>query len=242
MRVDYLGFGCSGAFGLSDPSPLRMAPIKRSLHPRRLSLAIGAGFHPLQTFPAPLNKFGGEVRVPNFAAVAIISLAGLTPIPLHSGVNAVANIAGDKTAGSISLDWRENGNAWGYSIFIVQAGSSIATVGDADHFIDRPHTGEDAITTVRFARGSYRGRTTTFAFVADRAIVESVPEPAPTTIKVYALMRNEEPLGTPYQFLLVNEFHPHRRYCSADMALKTEIGLPPRRNYEGPRSSDGCMR
>ena len=178
----------------------------------------------------------------NFVAVAAISLAGLTPIPLHSGVNPIANIAGDKTAGSISLDWRENGNAWGYSIFMVRAGRSVATVEDADRFTDRPHTGEDAITTVRFARGRNGGRTTTFALVADRQIVESVPDPAPTTIKIYALVRNEEPLGTPYHFLLVNELHPQRRYCSADMALKTEIGFPLRPDYEGPRTVDGCFR
>jgi hypothetical protein len=178
----------------------------------------------------------------NFVAAAATILPGLSPIPLHSGVNAIANIAGDKSRGSISLDWRENGNAYGYSIFMVRAGSSIATVGDSDHLTDRPHTGEDAITTVRFARGPYRGRTTTFALVADREIVESVPEPAPTTIKVYALVRNEGPLGTAYQFVLVNELHPQRRYCSADMAMKTEVGFPLRRNYDGPRTPDGCFR
>jgi len=177
-----------------------------------------------------------------FVAAAVSIVAGLSPIPLRSGVNPIAHIAGDKTAGSISLDWRENGNAWGYSIFMVRAGSSIATVGDADRFTDRPHTGEDAITTVRFARGAYRGRTTTFALVADREIVESVPEPARTTIKVYALVRNEEPLGTPYQIVLVDELHSQRRYCSADMALKTEIGFPLRTSYNGPRTPDGCFR
>lgn len=144
----------------------------------------------------------------NFVAATAATLTSLSPIPLHSGVNPIAQIAGDQTAGSISLDWRENGNAWGYSIFMVRAGSSIATVGDADRFTDRPHAGEDAITTVRFARGPYRGRTTTFALVADREIVQSVPEAARTTKKVYALVRNEEPLGTPYQFVLVNELHP----------------------------------
>jgi hypothetical protein len=142
----------------------------------------------------------------------------------------------------VSLDWRENGNAWGYSIFMVRAGHSIATVGDADRLTDRLHTGEDAITTVRFARGPYRGRTTTFALVADREIVESVPEPARTTIRVYALVRNEGPLGTPYQFVLVNELRPQRRYCSADMALKMEIGFPLRANYNGPGTPDGCIR
>jgi hypothetical protein len=169
-----------------------------------------------------------------------VSGGALRPIALHGGLNPIPNIAGDGTSGSISLDWRENGNAWSYSIFMVRAGSSIATIDGADRLVDRPHTGEDAITTVRFARGPYRGRTTTFALVADRDIVEGVPTPARTTIKTYALVRNAEQLGTPYQFVLVNELHAKRHYCNADIALKTEIGFPLRRNYEGPRTLDGC--
>jgi hypothetical protein len=174
------------------------------------------------------------------AAVAGRPGAVMSALPLHSGVNQIPNIAGDGKGGSISVDWRENGNAWGYSIYMVRAGGSIATVGDEDRLTARPDTGEDVITAVRFARGPYKGRTTTFALVADRNIVESVPDPATTTIKIYALQRNDEPLGTPYQFVKVNELHAKRHYCNADMALKTELGLPLPRDYSGPRTLDGC--
>jgi hypothetical protein len=175
-------------------------------------------------------------------AVGVAGAPGqvMSPIALHAGVNPIPNIAGDGKAGSISLDWRENGNAWGYGIYMVRAGGSIATVGDEDRLTARPHTGEDVITAVRFARGPYKGRTTTFALVADRNIVESVPDPAATTIKIYALQRNDEPLGTPYQFVKVNELRAKRHYCNADMALKTELGLPLPRDYSGPRTLDGC--
>ena len=173
-------------------------------------------------------------------SVAGASSTGLTPIALHSGLNPIPNIAGDGKNGSISLDWRENGNAWGYSIFMVRAGGSIATVEDEDRFTARPHTGEDVISAVRFARGPFKGRTTTFVLVADRKIVESVPEPALTTIKTYALQRNDEQLGTPYQFVKVDERQAKRHYCNADMALKTELGLALPRNYSGPRTPDGC--
>ena len=172
--------------------------------------------------------------------VAGAPVAGLTPIALHAGVNPIPNIAGDGKSGSISLDWRENGNAWGYSIFMVRVGGSIATVDDEDRLTARPHTGEDVISAVRFARGPYQRRTSTFALVADRKIVESVPDPALTTIQIYALKRNDDGLGTPYQFVKINELHPKRHYCHADMALKTELGLALPRDYSGPRTLDGC--
>jgi hypothetical protein len=176
------------------------------------------------------------------AAAAYVAFSNLSPIPLHGGNNPIPNIAGDGVSGSISLDWRANGNAWGYSIMTVRVGGSVATVDEADRFIDRPHTDEDAITSVRFARARYNGRMTTFAFIADREIVESVPAPARTTIKTYALVRNNDGLGTPYHFVLVNRLQPTRRYCSADMALKSEIGFPLRPSYAGSRSTDGCFR
>lgn len=176
------------------------------------------------------------------AAAAYFAFSNLTPIPLHAGNNPISDIAGDGVRGSISLDWRENGNAWGYSIMTVRVGGSVATVDEADRFIDRPHTDEDAITSVRFARSRYKGRLTTFAFIADREIKESVPAPARTIIKIYALVRNNDVLGTPYHFVLVNHSQPKRRYCSADMALKSEIGFPLRPSYAGPSTPDGCYR
>jgi len=180
-----------------------------------------------------------------FAAVISLAIAGvsearLTPIQLHAGINPVPNIAADGKNGNISVDWRENGNAWGYSIFMVRAGGSIATVDGADRFTDRPHTGEDVITSVRFARGSYKGRATTFALVADRNIKDSVAAPTSTTIKIYALQKNDEPLGTPYRFVKVTETPARRDYCNADMALKTEVGFPLPRDYSGPRTPNGC--
>ena len=125
---------------------------------------------------------------------------------------------------------------------MVRAGGSIVIVDDADRFTDRPHTGEDVITSVRFGRGLRNGRETTFALVSDRSIVASVPEPAPTTIKIYVLQRNDDQIGTPYQFLKLSEAQAKRNYCNADMALKTETGFPLPREYSGPRTPDGCLR
>jgi hypothetical protein len=175
------------------------------------------------------------------AAVLSPQSPSFTPLRLHAGTNPIPNIAGDGKAGSITLNWRENGNAWGYDIFTVAAGGSVATVEDEkDRFTDQPHTGEDVITSVRFARGSYQGKQTTYALVAERHIVTSVPDPAKTTIKIYALVRNDGPLGTPYNFEKINEYYTTRQYCNAEMALKTELGLPLPRSYQGLATIDSC--
>ncbi|MET3761695.1 hypothetical protein ABIB28_002244 [Sphingomonas sp. UYEF23] len=174
-------------------------------------------------------------------AVAL-AISALTPIPLKAGNNPIRNIAGDGVDGSISLEWRDNDNAWGYSIMTVRVGGSIASVDEKDRFVDRPHTDGDAITSARFARARYKGRLTTFAFVADRQIVESVPAPASTIIKSYVLVRNLNGVGTPYQFVQIRRSQPITLYCSADMALKSEIGFPLRPSYSGPKTPDGCYR
>ena len=183
------------------------------------------------------------VRLLALLAAPVLAAApvpALTPLRLQPGVNPVPNIAGDDQSGSISLDWRENGNAWGYDIFMVRVGGSIATIGGKDLITDQPHTGEDAIRAVRFARGTHAGKSTIFALVADRAIGEAVPDPAVTTISIYALVANDEGFGTPYQFVKVEERHAKRRYCNAHNALLTELRFPLPKSFDGVRSPDGC--
>ncbi|MGE5500731.1 MAG: hypothetical protein ACM3W4_02260 [Ignavibacteriales bacterium] len=174
------------------------------------------------------------------AVAAAVLNPAFAPIRLHAGENPVPNIAGDGRSGSISLDWRENGNAWGYDIYTVKVGSSVASVEGEDRFTDSPHTGDDMIKSVRFARGGYGGRSTTFALVANREIVDGVTSPARTTIKIYALRKNPDALGTPYEFVKVQELTARHYYCNADMALRAELGFPLARTYNGPLSFDGC--
>ena len=163
------------------------------------------------------------------------------PVSLQAGTNEIPDIAGDGKTGSIVLLRRENGNAWSNDIYIVVAEGSVATYDDGkDVFRDQPHTGEDVITSVRFAKSDHLGRYTLFALVANREIVESVPAPAKVSIKTYALIENDEGLGTPYRFELASSSLGSQAYCNADMALKTELGFPLSQNYEGPTSSKGC--
>jgi hypothetical protein len=186
---------------------------------------------------------------PTIAIAAAILCVGATPpapriepIRLKAGVNHIADIAGDGHAGAIELRWRENGNAWGYDIFTVTVNGSIATVEGRDNITDSPHTGDDMVTSVRFVRGAAEGHRTTFILTASRNIVGPVPDPAPTVLRIYVLQRSRDALGTPYEFRLVREFSARRRYCNADMALQSEIGLPVARSYSGPVTIDGCPR
>ena len=166
--------------------------------------------------------------------------SGYVPVRLSAGTNAIPNIAGDGVAGSITLYWRENGNAWGYDVFTVVAGPSIATVEGEDHFHDRPFDGEYGVKAVRFARKKFGDRTTTFALIATRSFAEGIPQLSQTTIEIFALVRNDEGLGTPYHFVRQSKRVAGRRYCNAEMALKTELGLPLSKSYGGAKTTDGC--
>ena len=173
-----------------------------------------------------------------------VAQTNMVPLRLRAGINTVANIAGDGRSGTITLNWRENGNAWGYDIYtVVVSGSVVTHEVDGvylDSFHDTPHMGDDMVTSVRFARGSFAGRATLLALVASRNYENSVPEPARTTITIYALMRNDSGTGTPFEFTQISQRLTERRYCNADMALRTELGFPLSGSYSGPSTASGC--
>lgn len=174
------------------------------------------------------------------ASAAGGSTPSLVPVRLAPGVNEIANIAGTGQNGKITLLWRENGNAWSYDLFIVEAGGSIATINGENTITDTPHVGEDMIRSVRFARGTFRGRTTLQVLTATRTIVTSTYQPAKTKIEQFALVENDTGTGTPFEFVRVRSFVAQRLYCNAEMALKTEIGLSLTRSYSGAQSATGC--
>lgn len=177
-----------------------------------------------------------------FGMTAAAESPSLAPVRLHGGVNTIPNIAGDGRSGTISLQWRENGNAWSYDVFTVTVGGSIATIEGKDQVSDSPHTGEDMIRSVCFARGRRNGQPTTFLLIADRLVTGPIPDPAAADIRIYALTRNRDGTGTPYEFQLVKRFRTVRFYCHADMALNTEMGFPLAGSYAGEKTIDGCPR
>jgi hypothetical protein len=189
-------------------------------------------------------------------APSISIVQGARPLALHSGVNMIPDFAGDGRVGMITLGWRDNGNAHGFEQYTVMMPTSKRDrywniVGlehddpnaDFENFIrDDPHTGEDNVTSVRFVRKMFRGRSSILLVVADRHWKESIPEPARTTIEVYALKHNDGANvgATVDYYARIASKTLNTRYCDSDMALHVELGFPLSRDYGGGKTPDGC--
>jgi len=171
----------------------------------------------------------------------------LTAIHLHSGENKISNIAGDGVNGSINVFWTDNGNAWGHEEYVVVAGGSTTMVIDTKKndqpdgplMIASPHTGEDFITSVRFARGMFEGKRTLFLIRAERDLAKAkgncVPCLAPTKFFLYTLIKAEGGVGgAPYAFVFLKAVDAKHLYSDADQALHAELGFPLKLRYEYP--------
>ena len=181
------------------------------------------------------------------------TLADLRPLPLQSGVNHIDHLAPDGRAGQIILAWRDNGNAWGYDLYTVLLPGPNGTWQVAgierpsqdpyfnDTIRDSPHTGEDVIRAVRFARGTVAGRPAILLLEASRAWKDTPYNPAPTTYDAYVLQENEDGVGrTPYYFRQILHRPLPTQYCHAEKALAAASGLPLRPGYEGKDTPNGC--
>jgi hypothetical protein len=171
-----------------------------------------------------------------------------TLIPVKPGVNRISGFAPDKGDAIIVSSWSDNGNAWGhrrYEVIIPSAEGewnivAFSTSKTIDGIIEVPHTGEDALSAVRFMWGNENGRRVALAAEADREPKEGVPEPAATTIKIYSMRLNDEVGTSRVHFTLVKAWTAKRLYCNAEMALHDEFGLPLSADYAGPRKTGGC--
>ncbi|HMI19010.1 MAG TPA: hypothetical protein VK533_05650 [Sphingomonas sp.] len=180
-------------------------------------------------------------------------LSGATEIALHTGVNRVPDFASDGREALVVVGWRGNGNAHGYSLFtiLMQNGEqprdwNIVGVDHKARFEDTvsddPHTGEDIVSSVRFVRAYFKQRRQSLIVVATRHWKDSIPEPANTTIDVYALARSQGDIGETADFFSrVLTTQSRLKYCNADMALKQEAGLPLPPDYAGSKTSTGCL-
>ena len=190
------------------------------------------------------------------AAAPTPTITDLRPIPLQPGVNPIDHLVPNGGPGLIVLAWRDNGNAWGYdtcTVLLQDHGRwQLAGIehpapkpGLDDDFAlaasDSPHTGEDAITAIRFARAQLDGHPTTLLLEAIRTYPETPYDPAPTAYDVYALTPNTEGPGrTTAYFRRIQHQDLPAKYCHAEAALSQASGLPLRPSYGGKDTPTGC--
>ncbi|GBQ06491.1 hypothetical protein [Saccharibacter floricola] len=121
---------------------------------------------------------------------------------LTGETTSIPHMTDDGRAGTIFHTWRENGNAWGYHVYMVMADSdktdasisptSLVEIDGKDKLTTHPHTGQDALSSAVFARGTKQGDTTSHLYLitAKRPLLESVPDPSPTTVRIYRLIHS----------------------------------------------------
>ena len=188
--------------------------------------------------------------------LAAQQVTDVTAIPLRAGVNRIEGFAPDGREAQVVLAWRENGNAHGYSLFMVMlpgrpGGSDWNVVGleqpegdpaFQDVLRDQPHAGEDVVRAVRLARGRVDGRPATLVIIATRELNgEPYPSPAPVRFEVFALASGRGEIGvTRDYFRRVSVQRLEQRSCNAELALSQRFGLPIRGGRTPLNRRDGC--
>ena len=192
--------------------------------------------------------------VPSASAAPLPGLpANLTPITLHDGENVLTippdvfpQNRPDIPAGtkiSVFRAWRDNGNAWGYHVFMVTARTPDGKQGVIgadplpesrehtlrDHLTDTPHTGEDALVALSFATARIGKAPALLLIEAVRSPDGAAPTPAPATIHIYRLVPSDGiPGWTPLYFKSFSTLPLPGLFVSADRALALATGFPTR--------------
>jgi hypothetical protein len=188
------------------------------------------------------------------AAPAEHGITGIKSIPLAGTVNEVSDFTPDgrnaiivKAYGNgawVHLvmvppqpGYSSGGNGWNVVFISNREGQLLETITDA------PHTGEDYVRSVVFARGKIDGTDSTLLITAERRIEEPIPDPAIVTYSVYNL---EHDLGAHAGdieiFRLDRSWDSTQKFCNSDFAMTAEFGLPLPANGAYLRLPDGCIR
>ena len=215
--------------------------------------------NPIETPKAPLQglskvvTFLTLVTLP-FAAIAQDSLikeqiVDIRPIPLQPGVNVIPDFTNDGRSGMITLAWRDNANAHGYDVFLVMTETEPGrrdwnvVNGPQGHITaDAPFDGEHVLRAVRFARAFVDAKTATLMLLSSRLNPSPLTSPARVNIEFHRLVPNPEGDPTTFDYFTpIGGFVTEMRYCNAEMAIQTELGIPVRSSYQGADTEDGCF-
>jgi hypothetical protein len=174
-------------------------------------------------------------------------ITDLSPYVLRVGVNHLDHFTPEGGEATIVKGWRYDQRAKGYYLFVVLLGDTeVAGVDYGNHFEDavrdEPNTGGGVIKSLRFAQGRFNGKPATFLITATRELPsgERSSDPATVVTDFYQLGDEfPEAAGTHKVFKRISEVRSTARYCSSDVALFKEIGLPLPFSYTG-NTTDGC--
>ena len=195
---------------------------------------------------------------PASPAAAQSSVTALRQIPLHSGVNAVRALSPDGRGGLIVVATPHvevaDQSHTDYFVLLQAAKRGegwevVRTVGlrrpdgstddaPADLVSDYPHTGEDQVVSVRFARGRVDGAPATLMIRAQRDAALPIPDPSPVTVDVFRLTVSRD-FGEAL-FQRVSRTRSKACFDNADAALKVLLGLPTPAGFEGPAAAKPC--
>jgi hypothetical protein len=188
-------------------------------------------------------------------------ISHIAVIPIHDGANLIPAFAADGRAATIFRAWRDNGNAHGYSVYLVTLPVKkdhycadnyigVVTFDDGgyaplrDTATASPFDGERVLQTIRFARAKIDGAPVVVMIRADLGEAKSgvLADHAPVDIRIYKLEHPGVGVGTPPDvFKLVRKLRPKGLFCNADMGLNETLGLPLPTDYAGGKAPSGCF-
>jgi hypothetical protein len=107
-----------------------------------------------------------------------------------------------------------------------------------------PFDSERVLETVLFARARVDGAPATVVIRAHlgMGVSGAFADHAKAEVRIYRLENPGVEVGTtPDVFHLIATVRPTGRFCNADMALHTVLGLPLPPDYAGGKAPDGCF-
>ena len=202
------------------------------------------------------------------AAAAALLLAAAAPppritdwreIPLRSGVNAVAHMLPDGRDGQIVRAYPHTENAdqsrtdymvlaaptktddgaW-TTVRFVQFDKPVAfEAAPSTTVSDAPHTGEDAISSVRFFRAQVDGAPAVLAVKTQRDYVLPIPDASHATVDVFRLEIEGDEFHEE-KFKRIARMHTRACYGHSDLGASIEFGVPLEKGYAGPTAAGRC--
>lgn len=192
------------------------------------------------------------------AAAPAPRITGWSEIALRSGVNPVPHLLPDgrdglivrayphtETAGQSRTDYmvlaaptKDDDGDWTTVRFAEFDKPDPEQSEPATTVSDAPHTGEDAISSVRFFRAQVGGAAAVLAVRTRRDFVLPIPDASHAVVDVFRLQI--EPDSGEELFKRIARLHTRACYGHSDLGAAVEFGVPLSKDYAGPTAAGRC--